>query len=115
MRNPFGPDDEYVFTFPVCGLWRTDRPWPVVVTAVGSDYLPLFTDLDAALTFLDRSGIGVARPLVLPTPAAVAEFLTFAASHPLLRVMVDPLDGGPGWRRVFDIRGLIQRFRAGRR
>lgn len=99
-------DDGFVITFPVFSLLPKEKPGPQLLTAIGKLFIPLFTDADAVRTFLDRSTFHECRVAVLATVPALVEFLK-GSRCPSAIVMVDPMDPGPGWRRLFDRQALI--------
>lgn len=98
--------DGFVWTFPVYSLLPKAKPGPLLLTAAGKLFIPLFTDADAVRTYLDRSTFHECRVAVLMNVRALVEFLK-ASRCPSAIVMVDPIDPSPGWRQLFDRRVLI--------
>ena len=98
-------EDQFVMKFPVYSLLLKDASGVILLRHGQELWLPLFTDKDAAQTYLERSEINECSVIELPKPGDLAAFLR------------DPHPAARGRRRLTrwsSIRGSSRWFVTGR-
>lgn len=109
-------DDGFVFTFPVYAFLLKDGSGAIAVRHGTDIWLPLFTDSDAARTYLERSDIQECLVQELRTPAEFADYLENQPSRvpgksSIETGIIDPLDSQPRQVMLFNIPKLIESLR----
>lgn len=106
------PDDEFLFVFPAYSYLIEPGPRPGFLRIPGTEtvFVPLWTDSDSFLTYIERSGM--AGKFSGLTFYNAAELVFFLRSIPkqIDQVMVDPLPKAPARSSVFRVSDLIERL-----
>jgi hypothetical protein len=95
-RGVADQSDACALKFPVYGLLFKDLSGVILLRHEEEMWLPLFTDLDAAATFIEQADdVGDCRLVELETPAKLAAFLqnppSRAGRPDFSHVIIDPV------------------------
>lgn len=106
------PDDEWLFSFPAFSYLIEPGPQPGLLRVPGSEtvFVPLWTDSDSFLTYIERAGM--AGKFSGVTFVNAAELACFLKSIPkqIDQVIIDPLPKAPARSTTFRIPDLIEQL-----
>jgi len=95
-------EGQFILTFPMFALLLKDGTGTIMLRHGPDIWLPLFTDRDSALTYLERSEIRECLVQELPNPADLSAFLrnppSRAGNNKVEYVVMDPI--GPELKTV---------------
>jgi hypothetical protein len=116
-RGVADQDDAFALKFPVYSLLLKDLSGVILLRHGQEMWLPLFTDIEAAATFVERADdVDDCRIVELETPAKLAAFLrnppSRAGSPDFTQVIIDPVQQEQQAVTLLEVRTLLQALEA---